>query len=302
MTPCYLSTRSLCEQSLPLAAVLGWQICPSGLPPFSARSLSACLYSVHPLPLPRTPLTSPPSRLEIPSFKTPPNCDHALLKNSYHCVDSACLLNGGLRCWTLLCIPTVCQRTRHTVGPQIMWARKILDFGIRRTFLHVLTTSVHSPPLNTKTFLYRKSKTKVIHPSRFGSQPTSKRKSLGLFPAHKDLFKRIFTTITVCIFQLSIASFCNCLRRSLSCACRFVCRCLNASANSADAVTVSKMAASFGCRICMMMAPDKLRALSGLTLSYINLHRTAQTVLAPAGAQLDFAKRGHLVTPFSPMA
>lgn len=152
MTPCYLSTSSLCKQSPPLAAVLGWQTCSNGLPLFSARSLSAGLYSVHPLPLPRTPLISLPSRLAIPSYKFPPNCDHALLKNSSNCFDFSCLLNGGLRCWALLCIPTVCQRTRHTVGPQIMWARKILDFGIRQTFFHVPTTSIHSPPLNTKTF------------------------------------------------------------------------------------------------------------------------------------------------------
>lgn len=52
--------------------------------------------------------------------------------------------------------------------------RKILDFGIRQIFLHVPTTSIHSPALNTKMFFYRKSETKVIHPSRFGSQATSK--------------------------------------------------------------------------------------------------------------------------------
>lgn len=111
--------------------------------------------------------------------------------------------------------------------------------------------------LTQRRFFNRKSETKVIHPSRFGSQPTSKRKSLGLFPARNDLFKWIFTVITVCIFQLSVASFCDWLQRSPFCACRFVCYRLNTSANSVDAVTISKMAASFGCHFCLM-APDKL--------------------------------------------
>lgn len=159
VTPCYLPTGSLWKRSLP-GAVLRLQIRPNGLPLSSSSSLSDCLYFVNSFPLPRPPFTSSPPRLVIPSHKYLPNYGYSSPKELI------------LLCWLPLSsdqgaetvsdssfVYLLCVRELSTqwglkqCGPERYIWPKTLDLGIRQTFLRVPATSVHSPPLNTKTFL-----------------------------------------------------------------------------------------------------------------------------------------------------